>query len=244
MKMLKRVISATLLAILAVLLSVTVVLAVGDISDLVGNPTNTSIILTWVRASSANTTVIQYRTDTYPTTPNDGTNTYNGTGFQCTVSGLVAGQIYYFSAWGQSGGTYSTTVAHLAMSTLATSILSGNTSGNKVTLPTPTVSANMNQNPDSSSFNLEPFTSIISYFNTGTGGLGMPVNNVWEVIFVGFVVVGGVATYTKIRNFFVAFSVVFVLTIFGVGLHLMQGWLVGVEIFIGMGVWAIERYLQ
>ena len=51
-------------------------------------------------------------------------------------------------------------------------------------------------------------------------------------------------TYTKVRNFFVAYAVVFVLTLFGVNLHLVQGWLFAVEIVIGLGVWAVDHYLQ
>ncbi len=72
----------------------------------------------------------------------------------------------------------------------------------------------------------------------------MPIENVWEMMAIGAIVLGGLGTYIRIRNFFVAFSVVLVLTIVFVLLQLVQGWLVPIEIIVGGGVWAVERFLQ
>lgn len=241
----KKIIIGIILGLLSLCIVLPVLAdAVGNITLMTANPSDTSIVLTWVKPTGANTTVIRYRTDTYPTLPTDGASAYNGTSFQCTVSDLTAGQVYYFSAWGQHSDNYSETAYNLAMSTLAVAIPSGAEDNTTVSLPTPTISANMAQDPDVSGFNLEPFTSIIAYFNESEGGLGMPENNLWETLAIFGIVGSGILVYTRIRNFFVAFAVVFVATIICVGLHLVQGWLVGVEIIIAGGVWAIEKYMQ
>ena len=75
-------------------------------------PSNTSIILTWAPAPASTSTLIRYSTDTYPLTVADGDLAYNGTGFQDTVSGLVSGTTYYFSAWGFDGANYSASPAN------------------------------------------------------------------------------------------------------------------------------------
>ncbi len=72
----------------------------------------------------------------------------------------------------------------------------------------------------------------------------MPLNNLWETLAIFGIVISGSVTYMKIKNFYVAYFVVLFATGVFVGLHLVQGYLVGVEIVVGVGVWGIERYLQ
>jgi hypothetical protein len=228
----------------ATFLSGTYPSALGDIVFKIPNPSDTSMVLNFTKASGATSTVIRYKTDNYPTSPIDGTSAYDGIASQCTVSNLTAGTTYYFSAWGHEGTDYSFTPAHCLMNTLAVALLSGGEESRTPIIPVPTVPASANQVPDVSGFNLEPFTSIINYFVTAPGGLGMPVNYAWEVLAIGAIVAGGAFTYMKTRIFFIAYFVLFILTVFFVGLHLVQGYLVAAEIIIGAGVWAIERYLQ
>lgn len=260
MKKITRVLATIGILILTVLPFVVVFAApVGDISDMTANPSNTSMILTWVKASPSTRTLIRYRTDTFSANISDGTQVYFSTGSQVTmganvttelhvsgdnVDALAPGQVFYITAWGEVSGNYSVTPFHLVMSTLATTIGSGAATQPHNTLPTPPVPSSMNQTPDTSAFNLEPFTSIVNWFNNGPGGLGMPNAYAWESIAIVGLVGTGFLTYTKIRNFFVAYAVVFLLTLFAIGLHLVQGWLFGIEIVIGAGVWGIEHYLQ
>ena len=222
----------------------TALAAPGLVTNLVANPSNTSMILTWTIASSSTSTVIRYATDDFPATPASGTSAYSGTGFQCTIESLTAGQVYYIAAWGYDGADYSASACELAMSTTSIDVPSGAADESSITLPSPTLPANINQPPDASGMNLEPFTSIITYFNTADGGFGMPVNNAWQWFVVLGIVGAGMGTYIKIKQFFVAFAVVFVFTCIAVGLDLVQGWLVAVEIIMGAGVWAVEKYLQ
>lgn len=251
---------ATLVILGLVLIPFVVAWAVpADITTMTANPSNTSMILTWVKASSSNNTLIRYRTDTFPANTADGIQVYFSTKEQVTVganqtsdthvagdniSALTPGQAYYFSAWGESAGVYSGTPFHLVMSTLAVAIPNGGADQPVNTLPVPTLPSSMNQTPNPGAFNLEPFTSIVSWFNSSPGGVGMPNQYAWESIAIVGLVGTGFLTYTKIRNFFVAYAIVFVLTLFAIGLHLVQGWLLGIEIVVGMGVWGIEHYLQ
>jgi hypothetical protein len=251
---------ATIGILVLILLPFTSALAVlSDITDVTANPSNTSIILTWIKVTGSTNTLIMYRTDAFPTDNTDGTQAYFGTKFQATVgnnttgehidagdniTALTPGQAYYFSVWGEDSGEYSATPFHIVMSTLAVAIPSGAQDQPANTLPIPTLPTGMNQDPNVGAFQLEPFTSIIAWFNNSPGGLGMPVDNAWESIAIVGIVGSGFMTYTKIRNFFVAYAVIFLVTFFCVGLHLVQGWLLGIEIVIGMGVWAVEHYLQ
>lgn len=233
-------------AIVILLCISTIALAVvGDVTHFKGNPTDVSVILTWVKASGSTNTVVQYKTSGFPTTYSDGTNAYNGVNSEVTLSSLTSGTTYYFAAWGWDGAaTYSTNAAEYAVTTLAAELPSGGPYPTPTAPPTPTASANLNQTPSTTGFNLEPFTSIITFFNSSTGGFGMPIENAWEFLAILGIIGSGVLTYLKIKNFFVAYFVMFAATFLGVGLHLVQGYLIGVEIIIGMGVWAIERYAQ
>jgi hypothetical protein len=128
------------------------------------------------------------------------------------------------------------------MSTTAVEPPSGAASNPTSPLPIPTIPAGATQSPDSSSFNLEPFTGIIRYFTTS--GLGMPENNAWEMLTIFGIVMLGLISYIKVKNFFVAFAVVLVLSCIGYGLHLVQGYMIVAELIVAAGVWAIDKAMQ
>lgn len=250
MKYLKRFLSGLSLAMVGFVLFATVVLAVpGDVVFAIPNPTDTTMTLTWTIASGAVRTVIKYSTATYPATPADGILAYNGTGWQTTVTGLTAGTTYYFSAWGyDGGGVSSVNAAHTVMNTLAVALPDGGVGTPSAPIPVPFVPSSANATANITGFQLEPFTSMIRYFvtdnATSPGGLGMPENNAWETLAIGAIVVGGIGTYTKLKNFFIAYFVVLVFTTFFIALSLVQWWLAPIEMVIGLGIWALERYFQ
>lgn len=215
------------------------------ISNLRGVPTSDSIILTWEPPPGSSNTTIAYRTDTYPATGADGIIIYTGSGFQTTVTDLTPGQVYYFSAWNGVVGASSNTTTHLVMSTLGVDIPSGAPIVPTNPFPVPTLPAEIDQPasiPPGSDFT--PFTAIINYFVTAPGGLGAPIGNVWQMLALYGVVMVGAGTYIKFRNFFIAFFVLFCLTVFCYSLELVQGWLIPIEIIIGLGAWAIDKYFQ
>ncbi len=260
MKFWKRILASLTIASIAIMYFATIVLAFpGPIVFRNGNPSDTSVILYWAKASSSTQTVILYRKDIFPTLPTDplGTLSYNGTASECTVLGLTAGTTYYFSAWGYDSATltYSLAPANCVVTTSAIAPPSGAPATSTAIVPIPTIPSSANATANITAFNLEPFTSMILFFVTGNttggsgvatggGGLGMPANNFWEVLAIGAIVVGGIGTYVRMKNFFIAYFVVFILTCFFVGLHLVQIYLPAIELVIGAGVWALERYFQ
>lgn len=247
MSKIKRIIIPFIWAVVLSLIIATPVMAVpDDMTILIANPSNTSIILTWTIPAGSTSTVIRYSTAAFPANPAAGTGAYAGAGYQTTLSSLVAGTTYFFSAWGYDGANYSATVFNLAVTTTAVAMPSGaeTTANTGPGIPAPVLPASIVQVPDESAFNLEPFTSIISYFNSGTGGLGMPVENAWETLVIMGIVTSGMFTYMKTKIFFLAFGVVFALTVGATVLELVQGFLVVIEIVVAAGVWAIDKYAQ
>jgi len=87
-----------------------------------GTPTNfrvtaataTSISLSWNMGTDATNTIIRSSTAGYPATPISGDSVYAGTGVSTTHSGLTTDTRYYYSAWSQTGTTYSTTPASIS----------------------------------------------------------------------------------------------------------------------------------
>ncbi len=243
MKYCRRILLSWLLALLVIMCYGTVVLAINSIVSMVGVPTSTSILLSWEKYATSDNTVIQYKLTGFPSSHTDGTTAYDGTDYECTLSSLMAGQVYYFAAYEYSGASYSSPYYYV-MSTLAVTLPSGAAPTSTNSIPVPTLPANATQTPTTTGFNLEPFTSIIHYFVTDTNGLGMPESNAWETLATFGLVIAGIGTYSKVKNFFVAWFVVLVLSVIAVLLHLMQGLLVPIEFLVGVGVWAVDRYFQ
>lgn len=82
--------------------------------------TSGSIALSWTKGANADNTSVRYRTDVYPTGTGDGTSAYDGTGTSVNVTGLSAGQVYYFRAWSYNNteAEYSSSYAQLTDYTL------------------------------------------------------------------------------------------------------------------------------
>ena len=69
----------------------------------------TTIALTWTAGTGSSRTMVRYATDAYPTTISSGTLLYLGVEGNVTFTSPTPGTTYYFSAWGEAGGVYSTT---------------------------------------------------------------------------------------------------------------------------------------
>jgi hypothetical protein len=223
--------------ILALFVSLPVLAAVGNVSNLSAVPSATSVSLLWDKASGSTSTVIRYSATTFPADPTDGTSAYGGTSNNCIVSDLTAGTTYYFAAWGYDGADYSTTANTIVMTT-KTAYDTGDD------VPAPTMPAVAYQVPDSSSWleNFQPFTGAIIAF---AEDWGMPRNNMLMSLYSVFIMVLAVLTYWKTRNVFMAFGVLLMLTVGGVfGLHLLPWWALLVSIAFGLGTWAIENTFQ
>jgi hypothetical protein len=243
----KKILSGLGIGLIAAVLTVSIVLAVPSaVTNFRANPSDTSIVLTWTKGAGSTSTLINYRTDQFPTDQTSDNVTqflaYNGTGFQTNVTGLTSGTVYFFAAWAYDGAYSDNTT--LAVATLAMSLPSGGEADKSVQIPTQSLSG-LNDAPALPvGFNFEPFTSIIKYFNATPNGLGMPIANVAETLAIIGITVLGILVYISSRNFFIGYAVVLALSIVGVGLDIIQGYIVGVELIIGAGVWAIDNYYQ
>lgn len=82
---------------------------------IISGSTSASLNLSWTKNMMADTTRIQRKTSSYPTSYTDGTTIYNNTGSSYTNNGLSIGQIYYYRAWSYTDAddepTYSTSNA-------------------------------------------------------------------------------------------------------------------------------------
>lgn len=85
------------------------------------------ISLLWIKGGGSGNTLIRMKTNSYPTTVDEGTQVYFSSGSSISVTGLSPGTSYYFSAWGESSGDYSAESAHAMTTTFA---------GSPVTEPT------------------------------------------------------------------------------------------------------------
>lgn len=246
MKKIRRFTISLIIALIGILaISIPVFAVPSNVTGFTANPSNTSIILSWQPATGATSYNVRYRTDTYPTSPANGTLIASTTNTMVTLSGLNAGETYYFSVWGYDGVSYSPVGTTTASTTLAVTIPSGGQTNPAPVIPVPTVPTNATQTPVITAFNLQPFTGLIAYSNNATyGGLGMPIGNLWETIAIIIIVGLGLLIYVKLKNFLVAYGVVMFASMVCVGLHLIQGYIIPVEIAIGLGVWALERFFQ
>jgi hypothetical protein len=240
----KKFIIGLSLALLPLMLATSILAAIGTVSDFVANPNSTAIYLWWTKASGSTNTTIRYSTVTYPATTADGTLAYNGDLNYAAVTGLTSGRTYYFSAWGwNSVDGFSATASNVVMTTLLSDLSSGTAPTVASTIaPPPTLGTGAKQAVDISGLNFRPASDLLRYFVTD--GLGMPVNNAAEWGFAVIIVALGFLVYGKTRSFFAAFAVVLLLSMFGVKLHLLQEFLIGIEIVIAAGIWGIEKYYQ
>ena len=234
----KRFFVSAILAVVLLLSVALVVLAIPDsVTNLSGTATDITVDLLWVKAVSSNSTVIRYDTTTYPANPAAGTSAYSGTSYYTTVTGLTAGTPYYFSAWGYDGSDYSANVTTLVITTEGFS--SENTT---IPMSEPALPAEVFQNPDASGWSIAPLDWIATYF--AEDGLDMPVNNLWMTIASIIVTFIGIGTYVKWRSFAASWFLIFIASLFCVTIEVMQGLVIIIELGIGMGVLAIERYYQ
>jgi hypothetical protein len=99
-------------------------------TDLTATTQGTSQInLGWTNGDGANYTRIQRNTGSYPTSISDGTNIYNGTGANCSDTGLNASTTYYYRAWSYANGSIQKWSVDYASASASTSSGGGGTSG-------------------------------------------------------------------------------------------------------------------
>lgn len=235
-KYLKRLFSSLVIGLLASLFSLPVLAAPADMSYFVGSPSDTSIQLTWEKATLATMTVIRYKTTAYPTSATGA----DGSTLVCIVTGttyehigLTAGSNYYYSAWGYDGALYSTTAKNLLVTTKA-AVETG------TTIPTPTMNMNPSA-PSSTSWyeNLRPFSYFVNLFATSWG---MPSDTMQYVFGIFTMLVIGLLIYWKTKSPLIAIGADLVVNGALIFMSMLPPFSIGITLAFALGIWAIESY--
>jgi hypothetical protein len=114
----------------------------------------TTISLSWTPGGGSEHVAVQISTSGYPTSPTSGVRVYFGAESSTQVNNLTPGTSYYFRAWGEAGGFYSTNYTQDMATTLA---------GTPHTTPTePTQPVNWFTTPDYTKMRNAPFYDQIN----------------------------------------------------------------------------------
>jgi hypothetical protein len=209
----------------------TTLITVDDMTQFTGQPTDVSIVLNWIKSSGSTRTMIRYRTDTYPTSSTGAdlsTQVYFNTDSSFIHTGLTKGTTYYYSAWGETMGTYSANPVNLAMTT-STLVASDS-------LPAAAQPSGWFQEPDATILhNLEPVYSVI---NGLADDFGMPRGNMWLGIALLICMGIGIFIYVKLHAPALAMIVVALFMAGFVVLHIMPSFMIFVIIILALGSWA------
>jgi hypothetical protein len=231
--MIRKILMMITVVILLSLATTTAVLAVvsTNITEFKGIPTDTTMSLTWVKATGGTYTIIRYDTSGFPATPADGASVYSGIGISYIQTGLIAGTTYYYSAWGYDGVNYSSNAIEIIMTTTA----SAGTSDVLTTPPYTTPSS-----PSSTSWfaGLQPFSGFMQGFEQSWG---MSTDAIPFTFGILILLVAGIGIYLKTKSPFVAIVADFVIDLGLIGLGLLSSYTVGVVLAFGLGVWALEN---
>jgi hypothetical protein len=209
---------------------------VDDVIIFNGIPNKTSISLHFIMPDGASKVMIRSDTDDYPATTADGTQVFFDSGTTTSHEPLPAGTTYYYSIWGEDGGTYSVNALNLVMTTLAAEMTP--TGGDS--LPTPTLPPH--QDPDvgvgSPFSNIEPIYSLVK--NAATS-LGMPMDTLTAA--GALLIIAAIAMVILIGAHSVsgALLVSAVLMSLCIPMKILPWEFVGLSIPMALGAWATSK---
>jgi len=144
-----------------------------------GFPLATSINLSWIPGGGAGNTLVRYSYETYPGNTTAGNLVYFGTGRSKTLSGLTPGSTIYLSAWGESGGNYSTYVTLMMTTSFDDSTAS-------TTTDPPSMPFGWFQAPDYTKLSHLPFYGGL---NSVSDGMNMPRATFWILFVMACIVI-------------------------------------------------------
>jgi hypothetical protein len=192
-------------------------------SNLQAIPSGTTISLSWATGAGASTTVIRGKIGGYPTSITDGTAIYSGSSNTATHSGLSVGTTYYYTAWGESGGGYSTTTATV----LGTTGLAASATDVPAT-PSSPVSWWAESDPSKLS-SLPLYSDICDVID----GYGVARNFGWIFIFMSIIIIIGAAVFGATNGNVMATGIAVSGLFFSFSaIRLLPLWMMGVSIVI------------
>lgn len=181
-----------------------------------GIPDATYISLQWVKGVGSTNTLIRYKTGSYPIDVADGTQVYFSTQTSTVHNSLTPGTTYYYKAWGESGGSYSSGNITLLVTTLA-SAASVNI------LPPPQTPTRWYQSPNYMRMSNLPFYGIVNWW---ADSFGIPRPTIWSTLGLLFSMMCGIFVYAKSQKTLLADFVVTFLMLIEAFMELITMWVV------------------
>ena len=162
----------------------------GNVTGFSGIPYATSIDLLWDALGGASQYMIRYKLTGYPTGTSDGSLVYFDSSTSTSHTFLTPGTTYYYSIWGESGGTYTAGYDTLM---LTTSVAGGNGTITPPTEPTRWLAA-----PDYT--NMASLVLIYDVVNDMADAVDTPRATAWFVIAILTSVLLGLLAYLASRG--------------------------------------------
>jgi hypothetical protein len=195
-------------------------------TNFIAIPNSNSIVLSWSKDPSSVLTEVKWSTSTYPNTTADGVLLYLGPLSSTVLTNVTIGTTIFFSAWGASGGLFST----------AKAITLGTTTAGTVTIPpvVPTSPTSM-WIAMPSELGLINFP-LYSYFNIAFDAYSMPRATGWVLLFMGLTLILGMVIYMKAPSNNLLLTGVFI------GIMMSWGTLIGMPTNCLIPIWATLAY--
>lgn len=159
---------------------------VNEPESLKGIPTSDTVSLQWIKGSGSENTMIRGQLGSYPASNIDGDLIYFDIYSSTLHEGLTPGTTYYYKAWGEAEGVYSTSNVTLMITTLPAVAASD-------PLPTPTTPTEWYQATNYSGMANIPFYGLVNWW---ADTFEIPYATMWSVsallfcMFMGILVFG------------------------------------------------------
>ena len=215
-------------------LSFTTESGISEPTDLEGISTPTTVSLAWVKGTGSTNTLIRSKIGSYPTSTADGTLVYFDSETSVMHEELTSGTTYYYMAWGESGGAYSSGNATLIITTLAEVAGSDD-------LSIPETPSQWFTAPDYTNMVNMPFYSIVNF---AADQFSVPYSTMWYMLALTICVAVGVFFYSGVGNNNLLLSIIMVgvAMVMGSFMRLIPMWhLIPYVVFALVGIFVGER---
>lgn len=184
-------------------LSFTTASGIEEPTELTGIATSSTVSLAWVKGTGCTNTPIRYKLGSYPTSTSGldtSTLVYFDTMTSKLHTGLTPGTTYYYTAWGESGGVYSSGNATLMITTLAITAAADD-------LPVGATPSQWFTAPNYSNMENMPFYEIVNF---AADQFSVPYSTMWYMLALVTCTSIGVIFYSGLGNHNLLLSIIVV----------------------------------